>query len=100
MDQTNIVRESYELWEQTVREFVARAEAIQALGAVEVSKGLLLYGIRLYEDILKSSLPTHDRIACLVELNHRSHTVLSYAARHRAGPCDLTRYNFGEPIND
>jgi hypothetical protein len=78
------VQTRYEEWERVLRGFIAKAEEQHALGAVEVSKSLLLYGIKLYEDLTQSSLSEKDRLSFVNEMRRRTGLVLNHCMKQSA----------------
>lgn len=77
-------KQKYREWERTLRVFIAKAEAQRALAAVEVAKALLLYGMKLYSDLLASQLSEEDRLAFVGEMNRRTNCVLSFCVKNGA----------------
>ncbi len=100
MDQSEQVRQAYATWERVIRMFVAKAEELQALSAVEVSKTVLLKGMKAYETMCSEWMPDEIKLELLSELYYRTQGALDYIiAKHSATP-DLTRYNWKDPTDD
>lgn len=91
----------YRDWDITVREFIHMAEQMKALGAVEIGKSLLLYGMKLYEDLLASELTYDQQIEFLKEMHKRTHLIINHTATMRSmTECDLTRYDWSKHADD
>jgi hypothetical protein len=74
----------YQDWERVLRSFIEKAEEQRALGAVEVAKSLLLYGMKLYQDLLSSALSEKDRLAFVNEMRRRTGVVLQHCMKQSA----------------
>jgi hypothetical protein len=78
----------YQEWERVLRNFISKAECQRALGAVEVAKSLLLYGMKLYDDLLSSALSEKDRLSFVNEMRRRTGLVLQHCMKQSAlGEC-------------
>lgn len=78
----------YSEWERVLRSFIRKAEDQRALGAVEVAKSLLLYGMKLYDDLLSSALSERDRLSFVNEMRRRTGLVLQHCMKQSAlGDC-------------
>ena len=74
----------YQEWERVLRNFIEKAENQRALGAVEVAKSLLLYGMKLYDDLLSSALSDKDRLSFVNEMRRRTGLVLQHCMKQSA----------------
>jgi hypothetical protein len=74
----------YNEWERVLRSFIQKAEDQRALGAVEVAKSLLLYGMKLYQDLLASALSDKDRLSFVNEMRRRTGVVLQHCMKQSA----------------
>ncbi len=74
----------YSEWERVLRNFISKAEDQRALGAVEVAKSLLLYGMKLYDDLLSSALSEKDRLSFVNEMRRRTGVVLQHCMKQSA----------------
>jgi hypothetical protein len=78
------VETRYAEWERVLRSFITTAEDQRALGAVEVAKSLLLYGMKLYTDLICSTLSEQDRLSFVNEMRRRTGLVLTHCMKQSA----------------
>lgn len=78
------VEARYEEWVRVLHSFIRKAEEQRALGAVEVAKSLLLYGMKLMADMQASALSDADRLAFVNEMRRRTAVVLEHCVRRYA----------------
>jgi hypothetical protein len=84
MDKVALRYNEWEQWERVLRSFIQKAEDQRALGAVEVAKSLLLYGMKLYQDLLASALSDKDRLSFVNEMRRRTGVVLQHCMKQSA----------------
>lgn len=83
------VKMRYDEWELVLRAFIRKAEDVRQLGSVEVAKSLLLYGIKLYDDLNKSALSEKDRLSFVNEMRRRTGLVLQHVTSRPQGPEEI-----------